>query len=108
MSSYNRVTPRGVVTFLTWVARQPWSATWRASLPIGGEGTLMRRFKGGALDGKLWAKTGSLNATSALAGYFVAKSGRTLTFAAYANDIPGDAGAAGAIDKALLLIAAEN
>ena len=23
MSSYNRVTPRGVVTFLNWVARQP-------------------------------------------------------------------------------------
>ena len=108
MSSYNRVTPRGVVTFLNWVARQPWGTTWRATLPVAGEGTLTRRFGGGALDGKLWAKTGSLNATSALAGYLVTKSGRTLTFAAYANDIPEDAGAAAAIDKALLLIAAEN
>ncbi len=108
MSSYNRVSPRGVVTFLRWVARQPWGAAWRATLPVGGEGTLTRRFKATALDGRLWAKTGTLNATSALAGYLVAKSGRVLTFAAYANDVPEDGGVSAALDRALLAIAAEN
>lgn len=108
MSNYNRVSPRGMATFLAWIARQRWGAAWRAALPTPGEGTLTRRFKGSALDGRLWAKTGSLNGASALAGYMVASSGRTLTFAAFANDIPEDAGAAAAIDRALLTIAAAN
>ena len=105
MSSYNRVSPRGVVTFLRWAATQPWGGRWRATLPTSGEGTLRRRFADGPA---IAAKTGSLNATSALAGYMVAKSGRTLVFAAYASDVPGDAGATAAIDAALVTIAAEN
>ena len=105
MSTYNRVTPRGVVTFLRWIAAQPWAAAWRATLPVGGEGTLARRFAGTALDHRLFAKTGTLNATSALSGYLVAKSGRTLTFAIYANDVPDGASAVDAIDQALLAVA---
>ena len=108
MSSYNRVAPRGVVTFLRWVAQQPWGAAWRATLPVGGEGTLTRRFAGTALDRKIFAKTGTLNATNALAGYLTAKSGTTLTFAIYANDVPDGASATGAMDRALLLIGSER
>ncbi|BCA60276.1 D-alanyl-D-alanine carboxypeptidase/D-alanyl-D-alanine endopeptidase [Sphingomonas sp. HMP6] len=108
MSSYNRVAPRGVVTFLRWIALQPWGAAWRATLPVGGEGTLTRRFAGTALDHKIFAKTGTLNATNALAGYIMAKSGATLTFAIYANDVPDGASATKAMDQALLLIASEN
>lgn len=109
MSTYNRVSPRGMSGLLRWISAQPWSAAWRASLPVGGvDGTLARRFKGTALEGKVFAKTGSLNATSALAGYLVAKSGRTLTFAAYANDVPGGGGATAQIDAALLAVAEGN
>lgn len=108
MSSYNRVTPRGVVTFLRWANAQPWGAAWRATLPVGGEGTLMRRFAGSALDHKVFAKTGTLNATNALSGYMIARSGRTLTMALYANDVPEGASAIKAMDAALLLIASQN
>lgn len=109
MSTYNRVTPRGTVTLLRWIAAQPWGPAWRASLPVGGvDGTLARRFAGTILDGKLFAKTGGLNATSALAGYMTAASGRTLTFAIYANDMPEGAGATRAMDAALVAIAAAN
>jgi D-alanyl-D-alanine carboxypeptidase/D-alanyl-D-alanine-endopeptidase (penicillin-binding protein 4) len=108
MSSYNRVAPRGVVIFLRWVAAQPWGAAWRATLPGSGEGTLETRFRGTPLEGRLFAKTGSLNATSALSGYMMAKSGRTLTFAFYANDIPDGVSATKAMEAALLLVAAEN
>jgi D-alanyl-D-alanine carboxypeptidase/D-alanyl-D-alanine-endopeptidase (penicillin-binding protein 4) len=109
MSTYNRVAPRGVVMFLRWIARQPWGAAWRASLPVAGiDGTLAKRFRGTALRGRLFAKTGTLNATNALAGYMIAASGRTLTFSIHANDVPEDAGATGMMDRALLLIAAEN
>lgn len=108
MSSYNRITPRGAVTLLSWAAKQSWGAAWRASLPVGGvDGTLRSRFKDTLLDGKLCAKTGSLNASRALSGYLVTKSGRTLIFSAIANDIPEsrDDEATAAVDKALLAIA---
>lgn len=109
MSSYNRLSPRAVVALLRWIAVQPWGATWRATLPIAGvDGTLARRFRGTPLEGRLFAKTGTLNATNALSGYLTARSGRTLTFAFFANDVPGDAGAAARIDAALQIIAARN
>lgn len=109
MSTYNRISPRAMVALLRWIDRQPWGTAWRATLPVGGvDGTLARRFKGTALEGRIFAKTGSLNATNALAGYLIAKSGRTLTFAAYANDVPGDVSATAPMDAALLAIAAAN
>jgi len=109
MSTYNRLAPRGAVTFLRWASHQPWGGAWRDTFPIAGvDGTLARRFRGGPLQGRLFAKTGSLNQTSALVGYMVGKSGRTLAFAAFANDIPEGAGAVKAIDAALELIASEN
>ncbi|PSJ38016.1 D-alanyl-D-alanine carboxypeptidase/D-alanyl-D-alanine-endopeptidase [Sphingomonas deserti] len=109
MSTYNRVAPRGMATLLRWIAVQHWGARWRATLPIGGvDGTLGRRFRGTALEGKVFAKTGTINATNALSGYLIAKSGRTLTFSAYANDVPEDVSGARPIDAALVLIAEEN
>lgn len=110
MSTYNRVSPRGMVRLLGWIARQPWGAAWRETLPVGGkDGTLAKRFGAGtALDGKLFAKTGTLNATNALAGYMTAASGRTLTFAIYANDVPEEVKATQFMDRALLAIAAAN
>jgi D-alanyl-D-alanine carboxypeptidase/D-alanyl-D-alanine-endopeptidase (penicillin-binding protein 4) len=109
MSSYNRVAPRGAVIMLRWIATQPWGAAWRETLPVGGvDGTLAKRFGGTLLDHKLFAKTGTLNASAALSGYMIAKSGRTLTFSTYANDIPPGVEATKAVDAALELIAAEN
>lgn len=108
MSSYNRVTPRATATLLRWIAGQDWGTGWQNTLPIGGkDGTLRRRFIGTSLEGRVFAKTGSLNASRALAGYMVAKSGRTLVFATIANDIAGDAGglATGPMDAALVVIA---
>ncbi|WP_010186913.1 D-alanyl-D-alanine carboxypeptidase/D-alanyl-D-alanine endopeptidase [Sphingomonas sp. PAMC 26605] len=109
MSSYNRVTPRATVALLRWITAQPWGAAWRTTLPVGGvDGTLAARFHGTPLDGRLFAKTGSLNATSAVSGYLTGASGHVLTFAAFANDVPGDASAIGAIDQALLAVAASH
>lgn len=106
MSSYNRVAPRGMVTLLRWAAAQPWGTAWRASLPVAGvDGTLARRFKGTSLEGRLFAKTGTLNATSALSGYLVGKSGRTVTFSLIANDVPGDGSVSRVMDAALMVVA---
>ncbi len=109
MSTYNRLAPGAVVTFLLWAAAQPWGAAWRATLPIAGvDGTPRNRFKGTPLEGRLFAKTGTLNATNALSGYLIAKSGRTLIFSMFANDVPSAGSATGAMDAALELIANEN
>jgi D-alanyl-D-alanine carboxypeptidase/D-alanyl-D-alanine-endopeptidase (penicillin-binding protein 4) len=109
MSTYNRVAPRGMIRFLRWAAGQPWGAAWRDSLPVGGvDGTLAKRFKGTALENRLFAKTGTLNASAALSGYMLAKSGRTLLFSAFANDIPEGVKATDAVDSALLMIAEAN
>lgn len=109
MSTYNRLAPRAVATFLRWAAAQPWGAAWRTTLPIAGaDGTLRNRFKGTTLEGRLFAKTGSLNATNALSGYMTAKSGQTLVFSAFANDVPEDVRATKAMDAALELIANDN
>ncbi|MDR6116213.1 MULTISPECIES: D-alanyl-D-alanine carboxypeptidase/D-alanyl-D-alanine-endopeptidase [unclassified Sphingomonas] len=109
MSNYDRVTPRTTVALLRWAETQPWGADWRATFPVAAtDGTLARRFVGTPLAGRLMAKTGTLNAANALAGTMIAASGRMLTFAAYANDMPGDMSATPAIDAALVAIAGAN
>lgn len=108
MSSYNRISPRAAVGLLGWIARQPWGMAWRGTLPIAGrDGTLQNRFKGTLLEGRLFAKTGSLNAARALSGYLTTRSGRTLIFSVLANDMPEDtdAQASAAVDRALVAIA---
>lgn len=109
MSTYNRVSPRGMTTLLRWIGSQPWGDAWRATLPVGGtDGTLGKRFANTPLAGKIFAKTGTLNATNALAGYLIAASGKELTFAIYANDVPDDVKATPLMDRALLALAAAN
>ncbi|GGJ39946.1 D-alanyl-D-alanine carboxypeptidase/D-alanyl-D-alanine-endopeptidase [Sphingopyxis bauzanensis] len=108
MSTYNRITPRAAVGLLAWIARQSWGMAWRDTLPIAGrDGTLQNRFKGTLLEGQLFAKTGSLNASRALSGYLVTRSGRTLIFSVLANDMPDgtDSQATAAVDRMLVAIA---
>ncbi len=111
MSTYNRTSPRATATLLRWIAAQDWGAAWRDTLPIGGkDGTLRRRFVGTSLEGRIFAKTGSINATRALSGYMLTRSGRTLIVSAIANDVAGDEGAlaTGPMDAALVAIADAN
>ena len=108
MSVYNRVTPRSMVRLLAFAAQQPWFDAWRADQPIGGiDGSLERRFAGSALEGKIFAKTGTLNGANALSGIMVAASGRELLFSILANDRPASTRSSIAeMDAALVLIAA--
>ena len=110
MSTYNRVTPRAVTQLLRWTAQQPWSETFRATLPIGGvDGTIRRRFIGTSLEGRIFAKTGTLMGTNALSGFMTTTSGKTLIFSAYANNRPSGAPPAiDALDATLVTIAETN
>lgn len=110
LSPYNRITPASTVQFLTWTASQPWSEAFRSALPVGGQtGSLSRRFSGTPLEGRIFAKTGTVQGVNALSGFFVAASGETLVFSVIANDRPADAASVvPAIDALLLDIAAAN
>lgn len=109
MSNYNRITPRAMIGLLNWAARQPWGQAWHQSLAVAGvDGTLRNRFRGTPLEGRLFAKTGTINAANGLSGYLIAASGRRLSFAFFANDMPGGASATARMDAVLLEIAAAN
>jgi serine-type D-Ala-D-Ala carboxypeptidase/endopeptidase (penicillin-binding protein 4) len=108
MSANDLVAPRVYTTLLAYAARQPWGAEWKATFPIAGvDGTLAGRFKGTALEGKLFAKTGTLNEVSALSGYLMAASGKTVAFSILVNGhLPGSAAEIRAMDRICLAIAA--
>ena len=110
LSPYNRVTPSATVEFLRWTTVQPWAEAFRATLPVGGQdGSLARRFRGTPLDGRIFAKTGTVQGVNALSGFMQAASGETLVFSVIANDRPADADpVVPLMDKLLLQIAAAN
>lgn len=81
LSGHDLVTPRATAKLLGYAAGQPWFGGWRASLPVGGvDGSLAARFAKAPLQGKVFAKTGTLGEARALSGYVVCRSGRTVVF----------------------------
>ncbi len=107
MSPDDRVAPRAFTKLLTYASHQPWGQEWRATLPIAGvDGTLEGRFRNSPLTGKMWAKTGTLNESTALTGYLTAASGKTIAFSILVNGRrPGDDAEAHAIDQIVEAIA---
>ncbi len=108
MSMDDRVAPRALTKLLNFAARQPWGEAWRATLPVAGvDGTLAGRFLNSPLKGKLQAKTGTLNESSALSGYLTTATGNTLTFSIMVNGHrPGSDAELKAMDRIAEAIAA--
>jgi len=108
MSVDDRIAPRAFTKLLDYAAEQPWGQAWRETLPVAGvDGTLESRFAKSSLKGKMWAKTGTLNEVTALTGYLVAASGKTVTFSILVNGRrPGSDAEAQAIDRIAEAIAA--
>jgi serine-type D-Ala-D-Ala carboxypeptidase/endopeptidase (penicillin-binding protein 4) len=65
LSYADRVTADGVVHLLAYAETAPWGGELRRALPTGGQGTLRDRLH----DVRFRAKTGTLNAVSALSGW---------------------------------------
>ena len=107
MSSNDLIAPKALTTLLTYAARQSWGEDWKATFPVAGvDGTLAGRFNNTPLQGKLFAKTGTLNDVNALSGYLTAASGKTIAFSILVNGhLPGSAAEERAIDRICELIA---
>ncbi len=110
LSDHDLVTPRAQAELLAYAARQPWFATWKASLPVGGvDGTLSSRFIHDPLQGRVFAKTGTLGEARALAGYLQCASGRTVLFSIMDTaHPPGSNADRDAMDRIVAAVAAAN
>jgi serine-type D-Ala-D-Ala carboxypeptidase/endopeptidase (penicillin-binding protein 4) len=110
LSPQDVITARAATTLLSYAARQPWGAAYRASLPVGGiDGTLENRFSQPPLKGNVFAKTGTLAEVHALSGYLTAARGRTLVFSIICNDhSPVTDTTRAAMDNVVAAIAAAN
>jgi serine-type D-Ala-D-Ala carboxypeptidase/endopeptidase (penicillin-binding protein 4) len=95
LNDTNRFSARQVVTLLRHVyGRFPLAAEYLASLPVAGrDGTIRWRMEGTEAQGRLRAKTGTLENVTSLSGYVETAAHQTLAFSVLVNDYPGRAGA---------------
>lgn len=87
LSRRDLVSPSVILQLLLYVARQPWGAAYRESLPVSGvDGSLSERFVNTPAGGLVHAKTGTLSHVNALSGYGQTKSGKHFVFSILCND----------------------
>jgi D-alanyl-D-alanine carboxypeptidase/D-alanyl-D-alanine-endopeptidase (penicillin-binding protein 4) len=83
------VTPHALIKLLEYMARSPRFELFFDSLPVAGvDGTLAERFNGTRAQGRIHAKTGTLDHTNALSGYMDLPSGKRLAFSLIGNSHP--------------------
>jgi D-alanyl-D-alanine carboxypeptidase/D-alanyl-D-alanine-endopeptidase (penicillin-binding protein 4) len=111
LNDTNRFSARQLVTLLRamW-ARFPLHAEYLASLPVAGrDGTIRWRMEGSEAEGRLRAKTGTLENVTSLSGYVENAAHRTLAFAILVNDFSGRAsGAVRSVDALGAALAASG
>ena len=85
LAAGNLVAPHAFAQLVAYMVRHPKAAPFLAALPRSGAvGSLSRRFVGTPFEGKVVAKTGSINRVNTLAG-FVERPNGPLVFAVMAN-----------------------
>jgi len=90
LSRHDLMTPRAIVTLLSYTAKQPWFETYYASLPVAGvDGTLEDRMKNTPAMGRIHAKTGSVEHVRTLSGFAETPGGRRLIFSFLSNNQGG-------------------
>ena len=88
LSRYNYVTSSALVGILQRMRADPKHASaFAETLPVTGrDGTLSKRLAGTAAEGRVRAKTGTVDNARAIAGYVDTASGETLVFSIIANN----------------------
>jgi serine-type D-Ala-D-Ala carboxypeptidase/endopeptidase (penicillin-binding protein 4) len=86
LSRSNLVTPRAVVALLEYAQQQPWGAAFITTLPVAGvDGTLEHRLIDTPAQGRIQAKTGSVEHTQAVSGFATTLRGEHLIFSMFDN-----------------------
>jgi serine-type D-Ala-D-Ala carboxypeptidase/endopeptidase (penicillin-binding protein 4) len=90
LSRHDLVTPRAIVTLLSFAQKQSWFGIYYASLPVAGvDGTLEDRMKNTPAAGRIHAKTGSVEHVRTLSGFAETPGGRHLIFSFLSNNQGG-------------------
>ena len=90
LSRHDLVTPRAIVTLLKYAQQQSWFAPYFVSLPVAGvDGSLQDRMKGTLAEGRVHAKTGSVEHVRTLSGFADTPGGRRLIFSFLSNNQGG-------------------
>lgn len=90
LSRHDLVTPRAIVTLLSFAQKQSWFGPYYASLPVAGvDGTLEDRMKNTPAAGRIHAKTGSVEHVRTLSGFAETPGGRRLIFSFLSNNQGG-------------------
>jgi D-alanyl-D-alanine carboxypeptidase/D-alanyl-D-alanine-endopeptidase (penicillin-binding protein 4) len=88
LSRHDLVTPRALVALLLYAEKQPWFDVYFASLPVAGiDGTLEDHMKNSIADGRLHAKSGSVEHVRTRSGYADLPSGKRLVFSFLSNNM---------------------
>jgi serine-type D-Ala-D-Ala carboxypeptidase/endopeptidase (penicillin-binding protein 4) len=88
LSRHDLVTPRALVALLLYAEKQPWFDAYFASLPVAGiDGTLEDRMKNSIADGRLHAKSGSVEHVRTRSGYADLPGGKRLVFSFLSNNM---------------------
>ena len=89
LSRDDLVAPEAFVKLLIHMASGQAFNIFLDTLPVAGvDGTLAGRFKGTRLEGRIHAKTGTLEQVNALSGYMDLPSGKRLVFSIIGNSYP--------------------
>ncbi len=106
LSAYNLVTPRAVVRILRYMHAGPYAAEYRTAMaePAEEDSTLERRLE--HLEGRLFAKTGTISYVNSLSGHLVRDGGREVVFSILTNGsgLPSSQ-VRGAIDEIVSILA---
>ena len=90
LSPQNTLTARQAAHILKLMANSEHAAAYRASLPVAGRSGTLRSFaKNTAAEGRLLAKTGSMERVRSWAGYLTTRSGKKYSFALLINHYHG-------------------
>src|SRR6266851_745940 len=88
LSRHDLVTARALVALLLYAQKQPWFEVYFASLPVAGiDGTLEDRMKNSIADGRLHAKSGSVEHVRTRSGYADLSNGKRLVFSFLSNNM---------------------
>ncbi|MFN8651955.1 MAG: D-alanyl-D-alanine carboxypeptidase/D-alanyl-D-alanine-endopeptidase [Gemmatimonadales bacterium] len=86
LAASNLVAPLAFTRLLQFIRKHPHWDAFKAGLPQSGNtGSLKNRFLTTPIEGRVWAKTGSISRVNTLSGYFTLQDGREFTFSVQLN-----------------------